>query len=124
MLYGFLYGYVTPMEKKTMYTIDKSSSQPIWAQLAAIIAGKLNRRQIKVGEFVWSIRRVAEANKFSATAMSQAYKILVKKGVLESVPNRGYHVGPHAAIQAQKILEQHLNDLRIMTRQMNLKKKF
>jgi DNA-binding transcriptional regulator YhcF (GntR family) len=97
---------------------DTKSDVPIWMQINCVLAGMVNQKRIKVGEYIWSIRHVARWNNISYTSVAKACKILKNKGVLESDPKRGYKIGKNVTHEASKIYAKKLKEIDLLTKQL------
>lgn len=100
--------------------LDSTCRLPAWIQITSIIAGQVSRRRIKVGEYIWSIRQVAQFNRLNARTVAKAYEMMLKKGIIENVPQKGFRVGKQILTERNKILRLQLQDTQVMARQMEI----
>ncbi len=82
--------------KKTMthlkLTIDNHSNTLKFQQLVDAIMDAISRNQLKAGEMLPSVNQIMKESNLSRDTVFKAYAELKKRGVVESVPNRGYFV--------------------------------
>lgn len=65
---------------------------PLYQQLAACLEAEIQQQHLLPGEYLPSIRRLNRDLKISRTTVEAAYQRLIDKGLLESLPSRGYQV--------------------------------
>lgn len=88
--------------------ILQNSTEPIYKQIASqykddILSGKLPQ-----GEFLPSIRELAQELKISVITTMKAYESLQQEGLINSVPGKGYFVNPQ---NMELVKEQHLRQI-------------
>lgn len=72
--------------------IDDNSSTLKYHQLVEAIADAVSQNQLKQGEMLPSVNQVMKETQLSRDTVFKAYAELKKRGIVESVPNRGYFV--------------------------------
>lgn len=65
---------------------------PLYQQLASCLEEEIRQQHLLPGEYLPSIRRLNRDLKISRTTVEAAYQQLIDKGLLESLPSRGYQV--------------------------------
>ncbi len=76
-----------------MKQLERSGDAPLPEQIAATIASMITARTWRVGERIPSIRESAGSFGVSPTTVSQAYGLLVLRGLVEARDRSGYYVG-------------------------------
>jgi DNA-binding transcriptional regulator YhcF (GntR family) len=74
------------------FTVDKNSNVLIFQQLVDAIVNSISQNQLKSGEMLPSVNQIMGECQVSRDTVFKAYAELKKRGVVESVPNRGYFV--------------------------------
>ncbi len=74
------------------FTVDDNSNALKFQQLVDAIVDAISRNQIKEGEMLPSVNQIMKETGLSRDTVFKAYAELKKRGVVESVPNRGYFV--------------------------------
>lgn len=74
------------------FNIDKNSNALKFQQLVDAIVDAISRNQLKAGEMLPSVNQIMKESNLSRDTVFKAYAELKKRGVVESVPNRGYFV--------------------------------
>jgi DNA-binding transcriptional regulator YhcF (GntR family) len=74
------------------FTIDKNSNTLKFQQLVEAITDAISRNELKAGEMLPSVNQIMKECHLSRDTVFKAYAELKKRGVVESVPNRGYFV--------------------------------
>lgn len=74
------------------FTVDKNSSVLKFQQLVDAITDSISQNQLKQGEMLPSVNQIMKECQLSRDTVFKAYAELKKRGVVESVPNRGYFV--------------------------------
>jgi len=74
------------------FTVDKNSNVLIFQQLVDTIVNSISQNQLKSGEMLPSVNQIMGECQVSRDTVFKAYAELKKRGVVESVPNRGYFV--------------------------------
>jgi DNA-binding transcriptional regulator YhcF (GntR family) len=79
------------MDKFT-FTVDENSNLLKFQQLVNSIVDSISRNQLKEGEMLPSVNQIMKECQLSRDTIFKAYAELKRRGVVESVPNRGYFV--------------------------------
>jgi DNA-binding transcriptional regulator YhcF (GntR family) len=74
------------------FTVDENSNALKFQQLVDAIVDAISRNQLKAGEMLPSVNQIMKETGLSRDTVFKAYAELKKRGVVESVPNRGYFV--------------------------------
>ncbi|MBO8160426.1 MAG: GntR family transcriptional regulator [Thermosipho sp. (in: Bacteria)] len=74
------------------FAIDFSSHVPVYKQIIDKIKMEIIQGNIKKGEFLPSIRKLAETLGVNLNTVSRAYRELVSEGVIKPVRGEGYIV--------------------------------
>ena len=74
--------------------VYKNSGQPIYQQICNDFEEKIFKGEIQGGEYLPSIRGLARDLKISVITTNRAYDELAKKGLINSIPGKGYVVVP------------------------------
>ena len=74
------------------FTVDNNSNVLKFQQLVDAIIDSISRNQLKAGEMLPSVNQIMGESQLSRDTVFKAYAELKKRGVVESVPNRGYFV--------------------------------
>lgn len=77
---------------KFEFKIDESSSVLKFQQLVNSIVDSISRNELKAGEMLPSVNQIMQECNLSRDTVFKAYAELKKRGIVESVPNRGYFV--------------------------------
>ncbi|HYQ57847.1 MAG TPA: GntR family transcriptional regulator [Draconibacterium sp.] len=77
---------------KLTFTIEKNSNVLKFQQLVDGILDSISRNELKEGDMLPSVNQIMKDCKLSRDTVFKAYAELKKRGVVESVPNRGYFV--------------------------------
>lgn len=72
--------------------IDDNSNVLKFQQLVDLIIDSISRNQLKEGDMLPSVNQLMKESNLSRDTVFKAYAELKKRGVVESVPNRGYFV--------------------------------
>jgi len=72
--------------------IDNNSSVLKFQQLVDSIVDAISQNQLKEGEMLPSVNQIMKETQLSRDTVFKAYAELKKRGIVESVPNRGYFV--------------------------------
>lgn len=75
------------------FSIDFSSHVPVYKQIMEKMKTIIKSGQLKKGEFVPSIRNLAEDLQVNINTVARAYRELTNEGVLKPVRGEGYVVG-------------------------------
>jgi DNA-binding transcriptional regulator YhcF (GntR family) len=74
------------------FTVDNNSNVLKFQQLVDAIMHSISQNQLKSGEMLPSVNQIMNECQLSRDTVFKAYAELKKRGVVESVPNRGYFV--------------------------------
>ncbi len=74
------------------FFVDNSSNVLKFQQLVDAIVASISQNQLKAGEMLPSVNQIMAESQLSRDTVFKAYAELKKRGVVESVPNRGYFV--------------------------------
>lgn len=74
------------------FNIDDNSNVLKFQQLVDSIIDSISRNQLKEGDMLPSVNQIMKESNLSRDTVFKAYAELKKRGVVESVPNRGYFV--------------------------------
>ncbi|WP_372948873.1 GntR family transcriptional regulator [Mariniphaga sp.] len=74
------------------FSVDDNSNSLKFQQLVDAILDAISRNQLKAGEMLPSVNQIMKESNLSRDTVFKAYAELKKRGVVESVPNRGYFV--------------------------------
>ena len=92
----FAYQNRTPneyrMESKFHFTVNPQSNLLKFQQLTDAVNEAVSRNLLKVGDILPSVNQLCKESSLSRDTVFKAYAELKNRGVIESVPNRGYFV--------------------------------
>ena len=74
------------------FTVDNNSNVLKFQQLVDAIMHSISQNQLKSGDMLPSVNQIMSECQVSRDTVFKAYAELKKRGVVESVPNRGYFV--------------------------------
>ena len=74
------------------FTVDNNSNVLKFQQLVDAIIDSISQNQLKSGEMLPSVNQIMTESQLSRDTVFKAYAELKRRGVVESVPNRGYFV--------------------------------
>ena len=74
------------------FIVDNNSNVLKFQQLVDAILDSISRNQLKAGDMLPSVNQIMSECQLSRDTVFKAYAELKKRGVVESVPNRGYFV--------------------------------
>ncbi|MEN8123372.1 MAG: GntR family transcriptional regulator [Bacteroidota bacterium] len=77
---------------KFRFTVDQYSNVLKFQQLVDAIINSISQNQLKQGEMLPSVNQIMKESQLSRDTVFKAYAELKKRGIVESVPNRGYFV--------------------------------
>ncbi len=80
---------------KFKFNVDNNSNVLKFQQLVDSILDSISRNQLKAGDMLPSVNQIMKECQLSRDTVFKAYAELKKRGVVESVPNRGYFVTKH-----------------------------
>ena len=72
--------------------IDNNASTLKFQQLVDAIVDAISQNQLKQGEMLPSVNQIMKETQLSRDTIFKAYAELKRRGIVESVPNRGYFV--------------------------------
>lgn len=84
--------------------IDDSSKVPKYQQVVDTIVSDIEIGLIKVGDKIPSINETSMEYYLSRDTVEKAYKILCKRGVITSVPGKGFYVASTTRHEGKRIL--------------------
>jgi len=92
----FAYQNRTPclnsMESKFHFTVNPNSNLLKYLQLVDSIIEAISQNTLQVGDILPSVNQLCSESSLSRDTVFKAYAELKDRGVIESVPNRGYFV--------------------------------
>ncbi len=88
------------------FSIDFGSHVPVYRQIMEKMKTLIKSGELKKGDFVPSIRTLAEDLQVNINTVARAYRELTNEGVLKPVRGEGYVVGE---LNEQDFLDQLLN---------------
>lgn len=74
------------------FTVDNNSNVLKFQQLVDAIIDSISQNELKSGDMLPSVNQIMSECQLSRDTVFKAYAELKKRGVVESVPNRGYFV--------------------------------
>lgn len=74
------------------FTVDENSNVLKFQQLVDAIVDSISQNQLKQGEMLPSVNQIMKECRLSRDTVFKAYAELKRRGIVESVPNRGYFV--------------------------------
>lgn len=74
------------------FTVDENSNALKFQQLVDAIVDSISQNQLKQGEMLPSVNQIMKESQLSRDTVFKAYAELKRRGIVESVPNRGYFV--------------------------------
>lgn len=80
------------MESKFHFTVNPLSNLLKFQQLIDAINDAISRNLLQVGDILPSVNQLCKESSLSRDTVFKAYAELKNRGVIESVPNRGYFV--------------------------------
>ena len=78
--------------RKFKFTVNENSNVLKFQQLVNSIVDSISRNELKQGEMLPSVNQIMKESQLSRDTVFKAYAELKKRGIVESVPNRGYFV--------------------------------
>ncbi len=78
------------------FTIDKNSNTLKFRQLVDAIIDSINRGNLKQGDLLPSVNSIMKESLLSRDTVFKAFAELKNRGIVESVPNRGYFVAKNS----------------------------
>lgn len=78
--------------EKIEFTIDTNSNVLKFQQLVDAVVDSISRNQLKEGDMLPSVNQIMKDSQLSRDTVFKAYAELKKRGIVESVPNKGYFV--------------------------------
>ncbi len=80
------------MESKFHFTVNPQSNQLKFQQLIDSVNESISKNLLQVGDTLPSVNQICKESSLSRDTVFKAYAELKNRGVIESVPNRGYFV--------------------------------
>jgi DNA-binding transcriptional regulator YhcF (GntR family) len=80
------------MESKFHFTVNAQSNLLKFQQLINAINEAVSRNLLQVGDMLPSVNQICKESSLSRDTVFKAYAELKNRGVIESVPNRGYFI--------------------------------
>jgi len=80
------------MESKFHFTVNPQSNLLKYQQLIDSINEAISRNLLRVGDMLPSVNQICNESSLSRDTVFKAYAELKNRGIVESVPNRGYFV--------------------------------
>lgn len=77
---------------KFKFTVDNNSNILKFQQLVDAITDSISQKQLNAGEMLPSVNSIMNECQLSRDTVFKAYAELKRRGIVESVPNRGYFV--------------------------------
>ena len=77
---------------KFNFNINPASTQLKFQQLVDAVIEAINRNLLEIGDVLPSVNQLCKESKLSRDTVFKAYAELKNRGVIESVPNKGYFV--------------------------------
>src|SRR5680860_223280 len=77
------------------FTVDKNSNTLKFQQLVDAIIDSISQKQLNQGDMLPSVNQIMKESPLPRDTVFKAYAELKKRGVVESIPNRGYFVTKH-----------------------------
>jgi DNA-binding transcriptional regulator YhcF (GntR family) len=74
------------------FKVDRKSSILKFQQLVEAITDSISKNELKQGDMLPSVNQIMKESQLSRDTVFKAYAKLKKRGIVESVPNRGYFV--------------------------------
>ena len=104
--------------------VSPSSGMPIYRQLVDQIRSQIAGGRLVVGDFLPSVRKVAQDLQVNAMTVSKAYSLLERDGVVELVRGQGMRVAPTRTTSNGKIrrdvLQPLLRQVALVAQQLSL----
>ncbi len=80
------------MESKFHFTVNQQSNLLKFQQLIDSINEAISKNLLQVGDMLPSVNQICKESSLSRDTVFKAYAELKNRGVIESVPNRGYFI--------------------------------
>jgi GntR family transcriptional regulator len=92
--------------------INNSSMVPIYEQICQQIKDQILENSLKAGDFLPSVRKLANSLKVSALTVKKSYDRLAEEGFIETVPGKGsYVLDINPNLEKEEILKNIEDDL-------------
>lgn len=85
------------------FTLNTHSSETIYNQLADTIIEAIHTKQLQVGEKLLSVNKACETYGVSRDSVITTYKVLQKKGIVTSIPGKGFFVNRFSSMETLRI---------------------
>ncbi|HTV48508.1 MAG TPA: GntR family transcriptional regulator [Phycisphaerae bacterium] len=82
------------MAKAFAITVSTSSGAPLYRQIIDQVRARVAGGHLAAGEFLPSVRQLAEHLQINPMTVSKAYSLLEREGVIEFVRGQGMRVNP------------------------------
>ena len=82
----------TLMESKFHFAVNPQSNLLKFQQLVDAINEAISRNLLQVGDILPSVNQLCKESSLSRDTVFKAYAELKNRGIIESVPNRGYFI--------------------------------
>jgi DNA-binding transcriptional regulator YhcF (GntR family) len=80
------------MESKFHFTVNHQSNQLKFQQLVDSINDAISKNLLQAGDMLPSVNQICKESSLSRDTVFKAYAELKNRGIIESVPNRGYFI--------------------------------
>jgi GntR family transcriptional regulator len=93
------------MASALLFQVSPVSGVPIYRQIIDQVHAHISGRRLKPGDFVPSVRQVAEELRINPMTVSKAYSLLERDGVVELVRGQGMRVvepSPQAGVRERQ----------------------
>ena len=77
---------------KFKFSVNENSGILKFQQLVDFIVDSISRKELKQGEMLPSVNQIMKESQLSRDTVFKAYAELKRRGIVDSVPNRGYFV--------------------------------
>lgn len=85
------------------FSIKNKSGTPKYKQIVAAIENAITSGQLKKGDALPSLNSIKDSNSISRDTVLTAFNELKTRGIVQSVPGKGYYVTSEAVDVAQKV---------------------
>lgn len=93
--------------------IDKNSITPMYIQIVKYFELQIYKEIICENQVLPSIRETSEKLEVSVITSKKAYEELIKKGIITSIPRRGYIVKKGSQNYIRRIKKKELNNFKL-----------
>lgn len=88
-----------------------SGIKPIFEEIADYYENMINIGVYKSGDYLPSVREVALENKINPNTVAHAFSILVQKGIITSIPKKGYQINEISKMSKDRTYNKLKNEL-------------